>query len=158
MVSSVECMLTWRDTDTSTSGAIINSPVSWYPLLDQTIGVCCNGNIWIVIDWSFNVFSLSAAPAHTRKKIIVIGSGVSGMTAAKQLKRFGFDVTILEMRVSHLHCIIYLNGWFQPRLGGRVHSHEGGKSGFKADLGAMVITGICMLIITEYYREVWGIW
>ncbi|KAF8366201.1 spr-5 [Pristionchus pacificus] len=70
----------------------------------------------------------TAAPAHTRKKIIVIGSGVSGMTAAKQLKRFGFDVTILEMR---------------PRLGGRVHSHEGGKSGFKADLGAMVITGIC---------------
>ncbi|GMR53323.1 hypothetical protein PMAYCL1PPCAC_23518, partial [Pristionchus mayeri] len=78
---------------------------------------------------NFGIFhQLTPVPAHTKKKVIVIGAGVSGMAAARQLKHFGFDVVILESR---------------PRTGGRVHSHAGVVSGFKADLGAMVLMGIC---------------
>lgn len=36
---------------------------------------------------------------NVKRKIIVIGAGASGMTATRQLKRFGFEVVLLEGRV-----------------------------------------------------------
>lgn len=59
------------------------------------------------------------------KKIIIIGAGVSGLAAAQQLTRFGFEVQVLEAR---------------NRVGGRVVTFR--KNQFVADLGAMVITGL----------------
>ncbi|GMT28265.1 hypothetical protein PFISCL1PPCAC_19562, partial [Pristionchus fissidentatus] len=82
---------------------------------------------------------ISAAPPHTRKKIVIVGAGVSGLAAARQLKQFGFDVVIVEGRL---------------RTGGRVHTHVGTKTGVKADLGAMVLTGICgnpLLTLTKQF-------
>ncbi|KAL5569394.1 hypothetical protein UlMin_025969 [Ulmus minor] len=68
-------------------------------------------------------------PADPSKlNVIVIGAGLAGLAAARQLMRFGFKVTVLEGR---------------KRAGGRVYSKrmEGGNRCAAADLGGSVLTG-----------------
>jgi lysine-specific histone demethylase 1 len=78
---------------------------------------------------NFGVFKFrpkGAPPPHQRRrKVIVIGAGVSGLAAARKLKSLGFEVVTLEGR---------------KYVGGRVNSYKWGK--YTADLGAMVITGL----------------
>lgn len=40
--------------------------------------------------------------AIKKGKIVVIGAGIAGLMAARQLREFGFEVVIYEARVSHL--------------------------------------------------------
>ena len=60
-----------------------------------------------------------------RRKVVVIGAGVSGLAAARKLHSLGYEVLTLEGK---------------DYVGGRVNSYKWGK--YTADLGAMVITGL----------------
>ncbi|KAA8534435.1 hypothetical protein F0562_031952 [Nyssa sinensis] len=68
-------------------------------------------------------------PAEPSKpSVLVIGAGLAGLAAARQLMAFGFKVTVLEGR---------------KRAGGRVYTKkmEGGNRTAAADLGGSVLTG-----------------
>ena len=58
-----------------------------------------------------------------RERVLIIGSGPSGLSAASQLSHFGFDVTVFEAR---------------DRVGGRV---DDGQWDERVARGAMVING-----------------
>ncbi|XP_047525188.1 lysine-specific histone demethylase 1A [Pieris napi] len=60
-----------------------------------------------------------------RPKVVIIGAGVSGLAAGRQLQSFGCEVVILEGR---------------ERVGGRIVTYR--KGPYVADLGAMVVTGL----------------
>ncbi|KAF6140303.1 hypothetical protein GIB67_000351 [Kingdonia uniflora] len=64
----------------------------------------------------------------SKAKVIVVGAGLAGLAAARQLISFGFKVVILEGR---------------KRAGGRVYTKkmEGGFTTAEADLGGSVLTG-----------------
>ncbi|KAI3734710.1 hypothetical protein L6452_14185 [Arctium lappa] len=65
---------------------------------------------------------------NTKGSVIVIGAGLAGLAAARQLMSFGYKVTVLEGR---------------KRPGGRVYTMkiEGGNKVAAADLGGSVLTG-----------------
>lgn len=62
-----------------------------------------------------------------RQRVAVVGAGMAGLAAARQLVSFGLSVTILEA---------------QDRLGGRIQTDSDTFGGVPVDLGAMLITGI----------------
>lgn len=64
----------------------------------------------------------------SKPHVIIIGAGLAGLAAARQLMRLGFKVTILEGR---------------KRAGGRVYTKkmEGGNKTAAAELGGSVLTG-----------------
>ncbi|XP_039114060.1 lysine-specific histone demethylase 1 homolog 1-like [Dioscorea cayenensis subsp. rotundata] len=76
-------------------------------------------------------FRLPAVPFPPRANVVVIGAGIAGLAAARQLITFGFKVAILEAR---------------SRPGGRVHTRkmcsDDGSIVAAADLGGSVLTGI----------------
>ncbi|KAL2245413.1 lysine-specific histone demethylase 1 homolog 2 [Sesamum indicum] len=65
----------------------------------------------------------------TEASVIIVGAGLAGLAAARQLRSFGFKVLVLEGR---------------SRPGGRVYTQKMGQEGNYAavDLGGSVITGI----------------
>ncbi|XP_021759847.1 lysine-specific histone demethylase 1 homolog 3-like [Chenopodium quinoa] len=62
----------------------------------------------------------------SKKRIIVVGAGPAGLTAARHLQRQGFSVIVLEAR---------------SRIGGRVYTDRSSLS-VPVDLGASIITGV----------------
>lgn len=61
-----------------------------------------------------------------KKHVAIVGAGISGLIAARQLRSFGISVTLFEAR---------------NRPGGRI-STEIGRFSAPVDLGAMIITGV----------------
>ncbi|KAL3503265.1 hypothetical protein ACH5RR_037714 [Cinchona calisaya] len=74
-------------------------------------------------------FSSSVSEEATEGSVIIVGAGLAGLSAARQLMSFGFKVIVLEGR---------------SRPGGRVYTQKMGKEGAYAavDLGGSVITGL----------------
>lgn len=58
-------------------------------------------------------------------RVIVLGAGLSGLTAARQLQKFGLEVIVIEAR---------------NRVGGRVHTYR--KGNFIADTGPSSLNGV----------------
>jgi monoamine oxidase len=77
------------------------------------------------------------AKARSQKRVVILGAGLAGLSAAYQLTRAGHDVTILEARV---------------RAGGRVHTlREPFADGLHAEAGAMFIPASHHLVM-RYLR------
>ncbi|KAK4468293.1 hypothetical protein MN116_008444 [Schistosoma mekongi] len=78
----------------------------------------------------------SSSTPLTTPHVIIIGAGISGLIAARQLTYFGAKVTILESR---------------DRVGGRIWTCR--KNGCLAELGAMVVTGLSANPVTILVRQ-----
>lgn len=74
---------------------------------------------------NFGIFKVLKQPQPQSLKVVIIGAGVAGLAAARQLQSFGAEVTVLEAR---------------ERVGGRVITYR--KGPYLADLGAMIVTGL----------------
>lgn len=69
---------------------------------------------------------LGAADAGAGRRVIVVGAGLAGLSAAFELARLGFDVQVLEAR---------------DRIGGRVHTLRAGFGGQHGEAGAEFVNG-----------------
>jgi monoamine oxidase len=65
------------------------------------------------------------APPLARRRILIVGAGMSGLAAARQLLHWGHDVLVAEAR---------------PRAGGRIATLRD-SHGAPIDAGAMISTG-----------------
>lgn len=68
----------------------------------------------------------SVSGPESRKKVIVVGAGISGLRAASLLYQNGVDVVILEAR---------------DRIGGRIFTSR--KDGYAKDIGTSPKTNCC---------------
>ncbi|XP_069128605.1 lysine-specific histone demethylase 1A-like isoform X3 [Argopecten irradians] len=87
---------------------------------------------------NFGVYKrLKPLPVKKHGRVIIIGAGIAGLTAARQLMSFGMEVVVIEAR---------------DRVGGRVATFR--KGNYVADLGAMVVTGLGGNPITVMSRQI----
>ncbi len=69
--------------------------------------------------------------ADPSERIAVIGAGIAGLTAARQLREAGFEVVVVEAR---------------DRLGGRIHSMQGGNWPVPVELGPLFVSDASSLL------------
>jgi len=87
---------------------------------------------------NFGIYKrVSPPPGAPKGKVIVIGAGIAGLAAARQLRSTGMEVVVLEAR---------------DRVGGRIATFR--KGPYIADLGAMVVTGLGGNPVTVLSKQV----
>jgi len=86
---------------------------------------------------NFGIYKRTKPIPQKSGKVVIIGAGIAGLTAAQQLKSFGLEVVVLEAR---------------DRVGGRIATFR--KGSYIADLGAMVVTGLGGNPITVLSKQV----
>ncbi|CAN6463685.1 unnamed protein product [Victoria cruziana] len=96
------------------------SPLHSVSFVDQ------NGEADAIIPEQTKTSDATVCDMEDRQRVIVIGAGPAGLTAACHLQRQGFIVNVLEAR---------------NRIGGRVHTDRSSLS-VPVDLGASIITGV----------------
>jgi len=104
----------------------IKSPFNSDPLLIQRVHAFLERFCYI----NYGVFHITNYKnLSSKRKVIIIGAGFSGLAAALQLKYFGYEVVVLEGR---------------PRFGGRAMTYRFRPETEKidADLGAMIVMGV----------------
>lgn len=71
-----------------------------------------------------DITSIAKPGAFKNKKVAILGAGVAGLSAAFELRKLGFDITIFEAR--------------EKRIGGRIYTYYFDKENY-GELGAMRI-------------------
>uniref|UniRef100_A0A158R569 SWIRM domain-containing protein n=1 Tax=Syphacia muris TaxID=451379 RepID=A0A158R569_9BILA len=86
------------------------------------------------------IFKLrSGITTSTVKSVIIIGGGIAGLAAARQLKYFGIESRVIEAR---------------GRIGGRIFTYKKPNANFVADLGGMFIMGLNRNPIVDVLKQV----
>ncbi|KAK9755173.1 hypothetical protein RND81_01G006700 [Saponaria officinalis] len=131
-------LATWRsnvDTPVTRASALESTPVDHRHLVDVAYDfLATHGYINFGLAPLIKNSSLVSDHRNAGVNVVVVGAGLSGLCAARQLRSMGFKVVVLEGRA---------------RVGGRVRTKrmEGGGGGGgvvvgAADLGGSVLTGI----------------
>ena len=73
------------------------------------------GGAGMSLAWGCGVMAAGLALEHNDRKAAVLGCGSPGLTAARQLQRRGFEVTILCCDRAPRHHLEHVLGWFHAR-------------------------------------------
>ena len=91
----------------------------------EPVKTCLNNHHLDMLKKSNPDFFSNLSTVDTNKHIVVIGAGIAGILAAKQLLSFGYRVTIVEAR---------------SRAGGRMLTDYSWSDGAPVDIGASIVT------------------
>lgn len=96
-------------------------------------------------------------PKSCGHHILIVGGGIAGLTAARELKRMGYGVTVIEARerIGKMIALGKMGTNKIAQIGGRIHTitSDDLKLGFGIDIGASFVYGSNSNPFVELCRE-----